>query len=354
MYVRARAPLRVSFCGGGTDVSPYPENHGGVVLSTTIDRFVHGTLMPREDDLVRAYSFDMNTCWEHRLSDTVEIKGAMSLIKAVVRRLAPTRGFDLVMSSDAPPGSGLGSSGSMASMLVGLIGEYLGRTFSTYEVANLAYEVEQKEMGLLGGRQDQYAAVFGGWNLIEFTDRTIVNPLRLEGWILKELQSRLLLCYTKETRNSGKLIEQHVSHYREGRTETIEAMHELKSMTSRMKDELLVGNLRNFADLLKQSWQKKLEMNPGVSTSYVELLFEIAADQGAIAGKLLGAGGGGHILFYAPFHRRRAVMAALEDKGGRTSGLTFTPTGLEVWKVRVDRVQDIPDLGTLAASAQPG
>ena len=354
MFVRARAPLRVSFCGGGTDVSPYPENHGGVVLSTTIDRYVHGMLLPRDDDQVRAYSFDMNTFWEHRLNAPVEIGGPLSLAKAVVRRMQPQRGFDLLISSDAPPGSGLGSSGALASMLVGLIGEHMGRSLSTYEIANLAYEVEQKEMNLLGGRQDQYAAVFGGFNLIEFTDRTVVNPLRIEDWILKELQYRLLLCYTKETRNSGKLIERHVSHYHEGRVETIEAMHALKAMTSRMKDELLMGNLRGFADLLEQSWKKKLEMNPDVTTSYVQLLFEVALAHGALAGKLLGAGGGGHILFYVPFHRRSAVMAALEEKGARTSPCNFTRKGLEVWKVRVEKVQDTPDMSTFAEKAQPG
>jgi D-glycero-alpha-D-manno-heptose-7-phosphate kinase len=244
----------------------------------------------------------------------------------------------------------------MCAMLVGLIAAGEGRSLSTYEIANTAYEVEQKEMGLLGGRQDQYAAVFGGFNLIEFADRTIVNPLRIEDWILKELQSRLLLCYTKETRNSGRLIEKHVGHYKEGRQQTIEAMHALKQMTYRFKEELLLGNLRGFADLLQLSWKKKLEMNPGITNSYVELLFEVAMDSGALAGKLLGAGGGGHVLFYAPFHRRRAVMAALEDKGGRPSALSVTKKGLEVWTVRIDKVQDIPDLGEIGATpgVQPG
>ena len=254
MLIRGKAPLRISFSGGGTDVSPYPETHGGVVLSTTINMYAHGTLQPRDDDEINIYSLDYDVLANYHVNDEISLDGKLSLVNAVIKRMNVRKGFDLFLHCDAPPGTGMGSSGTMCALLVGLFKEFLHLPLTNYEMAEVAYLVEREDLNLLGGRQDQYAAIFGGFNLIEFFgDRTVVTPLRIEPWILRELEYHLLLCYTKSSRYSGKLIEQHVKYFEDGREDTVSAMKELKSITYEMKNALLQGTLEEFAHLLYQS-----------------------------------------------------------------------------------------------------
>jgi D-glycero-alpha-D-manno-heptose-7-phosphate kinase len=332
LYFRARAPLRLSFCGGGTDVSPYPEEHGGVVLSATINQYAFASLRPRRDQRLTIASLDYDVVAKYDHPRRVRLDGNLDLIKAVVRALSVRRGTDLWVHSDAPPGSGLGSSSTMVVALIGVLSEWLKRPLSGYEAAELAYRIERVDLGLAGGRQDQYAAVFGGFNLIEFhRDSTLVNPLRIRADVLHELEYRLLLCYMGQTRQSANIIERQVSSYRQGLSTTVEALHRLKEQTLEMKRALLLGQIDALGELLHEAWEQKKRLDRDISNSRVDHLYQVARKEGAIGGKMPGAGGGGYFLFLTRFDRKHRVAAALEKHGGQVVPFQFERRGLLTW-----------------------
>src|SRR5262249_55396356 len=214
MIFRAKAPLRISFCGGGTDVSPYLEQFGGAVLSATINRYAYGSLSQRDAPDVTIQSLDYDLVARYGVDEVFRTDGELALVRAVLKRFNVNQKADIFLHSDAPPGSGLGSSSTMCVTMVGLLKKYLGINLGKYEVAELAFEIERNDLGIKGGRQDQYASVFGGFNLIEFSaGGTVVNPLRLEPYIVRELQYHLLLCFTGQTRVSSGLIDYQVERF---------------------------------------------------------------------------------------------------------------------------------------------
>jgi D-glycero-alpha-D-manno-heptose-7-phosphate kinase len=329
---RARAPLRLSFCGGGTDVSPYPEEHGGVVLSATINQYAFASLRPRRDSRLTLASLDYDVVAKYDHPRRMRLDGNLDLIKSVVRALRVRRGADLWVHSDAPPGSGLGSSSTIVVALIGVLSEWLRRPLSGYETAELAYRIERVDLGLMGGRQDQYAAAFGGFNLIEFhADSTVVNPLRIRADVLHELEYRLLLCYMGQTRQSMNLIERQIASYREGRESTVQALHHLKTQTFEMKKALLLGQVDALGELLHEAWEHKKQLDRGISTSHVDRLYQLARKEGAIGGKMPGAGGGGYFLFLTRFDRKHRVAAVLEKHGGQVVPFQFERNGLQTW-----------------------
>ncbi len=331
-YYRARAPLRISFCGGGTDVSPYPEEHGGMVLSATINQYAYASLRPRRDSRLTLASLDYDVVARYDHPRRMRLDGNLDLIKAVVRAFRVRRGADLWVHSDAPPGSGLGSSSTLVVALIGVMGEWLGRPLSGYDVAELAYRIERVDLGLAGGRQDQYASAFGGFNFIEFhADATVVNPLRIRPDVLNELEYRLLLCYMGQTRQSARIIERQTASYRAGRRATVQALHRLKEETLEMKKALLLGRLDEFGDLLHQAWEHKKRLDEGISTSHVDRLYQLARREGAIGGKMPGAGGGGYFLIMTRFDRKHRVAAVLEKHGGQVVPFQFERRGLATW-----------------------
>jgi D-glycero-alpha-D-manno-heptose-7-phosphate kinase len=329
---RARAPLRISLCGGGTDVSPYPEEHGGMVLSATVNQFAYVSLRPRRDSRLTLASLDYDMVAKYDHPKRVEIDGKLDLIKAVVRALKVKGGADVWSHSDAPPGSGLGSSSTMVVALIGCLNAWQGRALSSYEVAELAYRIERKDLGLAGGRQDQYAATFGGINFIEFhRDSTVVNALRVRPDVLNELQYRLLLCYMGQTRQSARIIERQTEAYREGKPQVVAALHRLKLETLEMKKALLLGDVDAIGELLHQAWENKKRLDEGISNSRVDRLYRIARAEGALGGKMPGAGGGGYFLFLTRFDRKHRVAAALEREGGQVVPFNFENGGLTTW-----------------------
>jgi D-glycero-alpha-D-manno-heptose-7-phosphate kinase len=331
-YFRARAPLRLSFCGGGTDVSPYPEEHGGMVLSATINQYAYASLRPRRDSRLTLASLDYDVVARYDHPRRVRFDGQLDLIKAVVRALRVRRGADLWVHSDAPPGSGLGSSSTLVVALIGCLGEWLRRPLSGYELAELAYRIERVDLGLAGGRQDQYAAAFGGFNFIEFhPDATVVNPLRIRPDVLHELEYRLLLCYMGQTRQSAHIIERQTAAYREGRRPVVEALHQLKEQTLEMKKALLLGRIDELGELLHQAWERKKQLDESISNSRVDRLYHLARREGAIGGKMPGAGGGGYFLLLSRFDRKHRVAAVLEKHGGQVVPFHFEPRGLLTW-----------------------
>ena len=329
---RARAPLRLSFCGGGTDVSPYPEEHGGMVLSATINQYAYASLRPRRDSRLTLASLDYDVVARYDHPRRMRFDGNLDLIKAVVRALKVRRGADLWVHSDAPPGSGLGSSSTLVVALIGVLCEWLKRPLSGYEVAELAYRIERVDMKLAGGRQDQYAAAFGGFNFIEFgPDGAVVNPLRIRPDVLNELEYRLLLCYMGQTRQSARIIERQTKSYREGRRPVVQALHRLKEETLEMKKALLLGKVDAIGALLPEAGEQKKRLDPDISNSHVDRLYLKARKEGAIGGKMPGAGGGGYFLFLTRFDRKHRVAAALEKLGGQVVPFQFERRGLLAW-----------------------
>lgn len=331
-YFRARAPLRLSFCGGGTDVSPYPEEHGGLVLSATINQYAYASLRPRRDTRLTLSSLDYDVVARYDHPRRMRFDGNLDLIKAAVRALRVKRGADLWAHSDAPPGSGLGSSSTLVVALIGVLSEWLGRPMAGYDVAELAYRIERVELGLAGGRQDQYAAAFGGFNFIEFhKDSTVVNPLRIRPDVLNELEYRLLLCYMGQTRQSAKIIDRQTKAYRAGRKPVVRALDQLKRETLEMKKALLLGRVDAIGELLHEAWEHKKKLDDSISNSKVDALYQMARKEGAIGGKMPGAGGGGYFLLLTRFDRKHRVAAALEKHGGQVVPFQFERRGLLTW-----------------------
>lgn len=337
MIVRSKAPLRISFCGGGTDVSPYVEERGGVVLSVTIDKYAYASLRIRDDQNISVQSLDYDIVAKYRVDDDLEYNGELDLVKAVIRNMCNgnKQGLDFFMHSDAPPGSGLGSSSTVVVALIGLIRHWQRLPLTNYEIADLAYQIERVDLKIKGGMQDQYAAVFGGFNFIEFgRDAVIVNPLRIEDDIINELQYNLLLCYTGRTRLSANIITTQVDNYVRKEGEVLAAMDELKEITVALKNALLQGRLDDFGALLNEAWFNKKKMAKQITSTTIDTLYETARKNGALGGKILGAGGGGYLLLYSPFDRKHIIAEELEKLGGQVVEFTFDYHGLQTWEVR--------------------
>src|ERR1700677_2804478 len=333
--IRARAPLRISFAGGGTDVPPFPAEEGGCVLSATIDRFAYGSLNPRADRLVTIESVGFKTTAEMSLDQDILYDGSLDLIKAAVRRFGRdgTDGYDLVLRSNAPPGSGLGSSSTMMVALTGLLARHYGIDLKDYEAANLAHEIERADLDIAGGMQDHYAATFGGFNFIEFTDRVIVNPLRVRDEISRELELSLLLCFTGITRESAWVIEDQTQRAAAHSTGTIEGLRAQKELAVAMKEALLTGALREFGSMLGEAWIQKKRMSPLITNPRIDELYDIALRKGALGGKITGAGGGGYILLFCDFEKKHRVIEALELAGAPITEFTFSNKGIMTWTV---------------------
>lgn len=332
--VRAKAPLRISFGGGGTDVPPYPEEKGGAVLSATIDKYAYCSLTVRDDKLVNVTSLDYDLVTKYPLNDKLEYDGKLDLVKAATKVMEIENGVDLFLHSDMPPGSGLGTSSTMTVALVGALGHWLKLPFVEYDVAELAYRIERQEAGIKGGKQDQYAASFGGFNFIEFLGKTtVVNPLRVKNEILNELQYRLMLCYTGKTRLSAGIIDDQVRGYTENREGVVHALDETRKLAINMKNALLLGQIDEFGTLLHQGWQSKKRFSTRITDPNIDKLYDVAQQNGALGGKLLGAGGGGYLLLLCEFDKRHILAQKLEEHGGKVVNFAFEFNGLQTWKV---------------------
>jgi D-glycero-alpha-D-manno-heptose-7-phosphate kinase len=341
---RSKAPLRISLAGGGTDVSPYPEEKGGAVLNCTIDKFAYATLKIDEQGpaSTRVHSLDYNLTVDYARPEDLTYNGELDLVKAALKVLRTTGGkngngggLELFLHSDAPPGTGLGTSSTMCVALVGAFQKHLREPWTPYEIAELAYRIEREELGFKGGRQDQYAAAFGGFNFIEFfKDRTIVNPLKISPDVLNELAYRLLLCYTGTGHFSNDIIERQQQSYSEKRPATVDAMDATKRLAVDMKNELLRGNIDEMGRLLDQGWQLKKQFTEGISNPRIDAFYERSRAAGALGGKLVGAGGGGYLLLFCDFERRAQVAKAAELAGGRVVDFSLEMSGLQSWAVR--------------------
>lgn len=336
LEIRSRAPLRISFAGGGTDIEPYLSEKGGVVLSTTINRYSFGTLLPRTDQEIQVESLDVEKFARFIASQRLPFDGQLDLVKAVLRKFEGWKqGFSLFLHSDAPPGSGLGSSSTMVVALLGLFRQWLNLPWNNYDLANLAYEIERVDLGIRGGKQDQFAAVFGGFNFIEFYhDGTIVNSLKISPIILNELEYHLLLCYTGKTRLSANIIATQVDGYLKKKASSLNALDQLKEITIEMKNALLQGRLNQFGELLHHAWVEKKQLAGAISNEKIDNLYHLARNKGVLGGKILGAGGGGYLLLYCPYNKKHVIANELEKVGAQITPFSFDNQGLTTWRVQ--------------------
>ena len=334
--IRSRVPLRMSFAGGGTDVPPYPETHGGVVLCAAIDRFAYASLTPTGVGTpFVAESLDYDLTASYGDTSHLVFDGELDLLKASLRRLAPDAvgGAHLYMHSDAPPGSGLGSSSAMTVAIVGALSRWLDQPLTEYETAHLAVMIERGDLGIQGGLQDQYACTFGGFNFIEFHhDAVVVNPLRINAETILELQYTLLLVFTGATRRSDGILSRQIANYSDPVGVVQDALRELKDITLDMKRALLQSRLDNFGALLHAGWENKKRLASGITNPGIDTMYEAAIRAGAIGGKVLGAGGGGYLLLSCPATRRHAVSRACEAEGGSPVPFLFEAAGLRTWR----------------------
>ncbi len=341
MIVRSKAPLRLGLAGGGTDVSPYSDLYGGAILNATISMYAYATIEPRTDGKIVFNSIDRKETIEYPSKEFLEIDGNLDLLKGIYNRIVKDfakkpLSFTLSTYVDAPPGSGLGSSSTLVVSVIGAFTEWLKLPLGEYDIAHLAYEIERKDLGMAGGKQDQYAATFGGFNFMEFydNDKVIVNPLRIKPEIINELQFNILLYYTGTSRLSSKIIEAQVKNVNKKKEKSIEAMHKLKEQAILMKEVVLRGELDKIGEILDFGWKYKKQMAEGITNPIIDEIYETAKKAGATGGKISGAGGGGFMIFYCPGNTRYKVIEALKMFGGEFRRFQFTKNGLETWSIR--------------------
>jgi D-glycero-alpha-D-manno-heptose-7-phosphate kinase len=341
VIVRARAPLRLGLAGGGTDVSPYCDVYGGRVMNVTIDRYAYAMVTAGNGDESSFHALDVGHEEAHACSDAVDCGGPLQLLKGVYARVSrdfldgKQPSLRVKTFSDAPPGSGLGSSSTMVVALLQAFVEYFSLPLGEYEVAQLAYDIERKDLKLAGGKQDQYAATFGGFNFMEFyaDDRVIVNPLRIKGWVWAELEASLVLYFTGVSRASADIIDQQSRNVGANNQVSIDAMHQLKNEAVLMKECVLKGDLRRLESTLQAGWEAKKQTATSISNPLIERVEKIAFANGARAAKVSGAGGGGFMMFLCDPEQRIGLTRALLQQGGSVMDFHFTQQGATSWRI---------------------
>lgn len=340
MIYRSKAPLRLGLAGGGTDVSPYCDMYGGNILNATISLYAHASIELTDDNQITIEATDRGESFTYDKQDELPIDGQLDLAKGVYNNLVKTygtmnSGFKLTTFVDAPAGSGLGSSSTLMVAILGAFVEWLQLPLGEYDIAHLSYKIEREELGMAGGKQDQYAATFGGVNFMEFYDsnRVIVNPLRVKRRYLFELENNLLLYFTSTSRLSSTIIEAQTKNVKEKNEKSIEAMHQLKEQAKMMKEALLKGEIDKIGSILDYGFKFKKQMASGISNEVIDDIYNTAIEAGATGGKISGAGGGGFMMFYCPANTRYAVKAALSKFGGEFKNYQFTEHGLYSWSI---------------------
>jgi len=341
MIIRSRAPLRLGLAGGGTDVSPYADTHGGFVLNATIDRYAYAVIKTLDHPVVRFVATDQQQVEECDTAEPMSFASGLALHKAVYSRIVHQfnggrhLAVELSTFCDAPAGSGLGSSSTLVVVMIRAFVELLNLPLDDYTIAHLAYQIERVDCGLQGGRQDQYSATFGGFNFMEFYagERAVVNPLRIKSWIICELEASLLLFYTGVSRESAKIIADQSGNVRAGHANAIDAMHGIKREALVMKECLLRGDFEGLIASMQAGWESKKKSARTVSNPHIEQIYDAALAAGASAGKVSGAGGGGFMMFFVPPDRRMDVTRALSQFAGQVSNCHFTKNGTQAWRV---------------------
>lgn len=340
MIIRSKTPLRLGLAGGGSDVSPYSDIYGGLVLNATINLYCFCTIEETSDNKIEIIAFDANTRESHDVRSKLEIDNNAPLIKGVYNRVVKDfamvpRSFKITTYNDAPAGSGLGTSSGMVVCILKAFVEWLSLPLGDYEIARLAYEIERIDLGFRGGKQDQYAAAFGGFNYMEFleNDMVIVNPLKVKRWIIDELEASMVLYFTGKSRSSDAIISEQMKNTKEKNDDAIAAMHKIKQSAKDMKMALLKGDIKSLAGILHESWENKKKQSSHITNPLIDEAMNTALAHGALAGKVSGAGGGGFVMFIVEPTRKKEVVESLSNLEGFTMPFSFTEGGAHGWKI---------------------
>ena len=340
MLIRAKAPLRIGLAGGGTDVSPYADIYGGAILNATINLYASATIEPLDNGKIILDAIDLGERVELNSAKELQINGQLDILKGVYNRIvkdfnqAPLS-FRLTTSVDVPKGSGLGSSSTITVAILGAFAEWLNLPLGEYDIARLAFDIERKDLKMAGGRQDQYAATFGGFNFMEFyaDEKVIVNPLRVKSDYVNELEFNILLYYTGTSRLSAQIIEKQSDNFQKKSKKSVEAAHKLKEQAVMMKEAILMGQLHQIGEILDMGWYYKKQTAKSISNPLIDEIYDAALKAGATGSKISGAGGGGFMMFFAPKNNRYAVMKVLNSYGGEVRAFNFTEEGMHAWKI---------------------
>jgi D-glycero-alpha-D-manno-heptose-7-phosphate kinase len=340
MIIRSKAPLRLGLAGGGTDVTPYSDIYGGATLNATISMYAYATIMPSNDGKIVFRSLDKDERFETHSCEVLPVDGKLDLLKGIYNRVVKDYthtplSFELSTYVDAPPGSGLGTSSTLVVAVIGAFAEWLHLPLGEYDLARLAYQVERIDLQMAGGKQDQYAATFGGFNFMEFfkDDKVIVNPLKVRSTYLNELSHNLVLYNTKTSRVSSAIIERQARNILENKTKYIEATHNLKQQAYMMKEAILKGEIDQIGEVLDFGWKCKKQIATGITNHLIDSIYEAAIASGATGGKISGAGGGGFMIFYCPNNSRYDVIESLRSFGGTSHRYEFTTAGMTAWTI---------------------
>lgn len=342
MLFRSKAPLRLGLAGGGTDVSPYSDLYGGAILNATISLYANSSIEIIQEPRIIIEALDRQETEIFDRDGELPVEGKLYLAKGIINRIAKDyglpegAGFRLSTYVDAPAGSGLGTSSTLVVSIIGAFAEALKLPLGEYDIAHYAYEIERGDLQLAGGKQDQYAATFGGVNFMEFygEDKVIVNPLRIRQEYLHELENNIVLYFTATSRESANIIKEQQANVNNNRQDSLEAMHNLKEQARLMKEALLRGQLHEIGAILDYGFQQKAKMAHNISNSLIEEVYANARKAGATGGKISGAGGGGFMFFYCPGNTRYAVAEVLQKMGGEVKRFSFTQHGQTSWTVK--------------------
>jgi len=341
--IRSRAPVRVDFAGGWTDVALFCRETPGAVVNAALNTYSLATILLKdrptpeweeslhhrrtlEEKAVEIYSSDFDVRVEARRIAELELDGNADLVKAA-------GGFSLITASSAPPGSGLGTSASMAVALIAALAELSSRHFLRYQLAELASEIERVDLGIRGGKQDHYASAYGGISFMEFHGEEVrCCPLALSRDTVLELEQNLVLAYTGKSRLSGDIHEKVTGAFQRAEKENVDAIEGMKRIAHEVKDALFEKDLGRFGELMLQNWKAQKALHPSVTNPQIDAAFEAALEAGAVGGKACGAGGGGCLLFYARPDTKHRVRRALEQLGIQLLDLRFDTSGVETWR----------------------
>lgn len=351
MKIRSRAPLRIGLAGGGTDLVSYSKQFGGAVFNAAIGMYAYCTIIPTNDNTIKIYAYDNKNTLETQSVPYLPISDDNTLIlhKGIYNRIVKQfnngkpLSFIMSTSNDAPVGSGLGTSSTMVVAIIEAFNRWLALGLNDYQKAELAYDIERIDLGLAGGKQDQYAAVFGGFNLMEFKQdgNTIVNSLRLNKNIINELECSTLLYYSGKSRKSAdvqvqlakNIINDQIKKTSDKTSSTIDAMKNLKHYAYVMKDCVLCGNFEEYAECLRDAWENKKKTSSIVSNKELEQTINFALENGAEAVKVSGAGGGGFLMIYCNPINRQRLISAMETLKGNVYPVKFAKNGVESWTI---------------------
>jgi D-glycero-alpha-D-manno-heptose-7-phosphate kinase len=344
MGIRSKAPFRIDFAGGGTDVAPYCDEFKGAVLNATINYFAYVTITGAEEKGIHVNSLDFDEYAHFYTEDDLDNEGPLGLVKATLREIQRKNDIDIMDSdhginvfihSDAPPGSGLGSSSTVCVTLLGALLDYYKIPLTNYEIGELSFDIERVKLGIKGGSQDQFAATFGGFNFMEFYQgKTIVNPLRIRHETINELQYSLVMVYTGKSRMSDGILDEQIRLYNEHREDVIEYYHRAVELANELKNALLKEDLLDFARLLSQAYENKNHFCDRIKSDRIAQVYDMAMENGAIGGRIMGAGAGGFMLFYVDYEKKRHFLKTMKDIEAEPLNFAFEERGMQTWRIR--------------------